>query len=303
MAYKFLLSDESVNSYGTRILTEGIGLDDYLKNPIVLWGHIRSWSDKEDQILPIGKIVKLWIEDKKLYGEIVFDAKDEFAQKIESKVKQGILNACSVSINVTTTSDDSSVILQGQRYATIIECSLREVSIVDIPANKNCVRLFDSGTGRELNFSEGQECFLLPLLKPEKMNFKDDVIAALELKDTNEQAVVAEVVRLKAAEKENVSLKEENTSLKGKLQTYLDKEVQEQKDAIATLVDNAVKARKITESDKADYIALAEKDFERTKKVLDALSGVTEPDAVNHSESDPWGSRFAEIRQRTAAGK
>lgn len=50
MAYTFLLSDESVNSYGTRVLTAGIRLDDYEKNPVVLWNHTRAWSDREDQI-------------------------------------------------------------------------------------------------------------------------------------------------------------------------------------------------------------------------------------------------------------
>lgn len=55
MAYTFLLSDETINSYGTRVLTAGIRLENFLKNPIMLWNHTRAWSDKEDQILPIGR--------------------------------------------------------------------------------------------------------------------------------------------------------------------------------------------------------------------------------------------------------
>ena len=277
MAYTFLLSDESVNSYGTRVLTNGIRLDDYKKNPVVLWNHIRAWSDKEDQVLPIGKVVKIWKDGDKLYGDIEFDSKDAFAIKVANKVEQGIIRACSVSISVVTTSEDEAVLVQGQTRPTVMESRLREVSVVDIPANKNCVRLFDDGTGAELSFADGQDSFLLPLLKSKKkkkMNLNDEILSALELKDADERAVVAEIVRLRGEAKAAETLRQENGTLKEELKGFRDKEEDARKAAITDLVDGAIKARKIATSDRADYIALAEKDFDRTKKVLEAMSGV-----------------------------
>ncbi len=298
MAYTFLLSDESVNSYGTRVLTEGIRLDDYEKNPVVLWNHIRAWSDKEDQVLPIAKMVKIWKEGDKLYGDIEFDSKDAFAAKVANKVEQGIIRACSISISVITTSEDESVLVQGQTRPTIMESRLREVSVVDIPANRNCVRLFDDGTGTELGFSDGQDSFLLPLLKSKKMNLNDEILSALELKDADERAVVAEIVRLRKEAKAAETLRQENGTLKEQLKGYRDKEELDRKAAIVTLVDDAIKARKIVASDREDYIALAEKDFERTKKVLDAMPGVKELKENEETDSkDLWAERFREIEE------
>ncbi len=301
MAYTFLLSDESINSYGTRVLTDGIQLDDYKRNPVVLWNHIRAWSDKEDQVLPIGKVVKIWKDGDKLYGDIEFDAKDAFAVKIANKVEQGIIRACSISISVITTSEDEAVLVHGQTRPTVMESRLREVSVVDIPANKNCVRLFDDGTGAELSFAAGQDNFLLPLLKSKKtkkMNLKDEILSALELKDADERAVVAEIVRLRGEAKAAETLREENGRLKGELKGYRDKEEENRKAAVAGLVDDAIKARKITASDRADYIALAEKDFERMKKVLDAMPGVKELQEDEEKQpKDLWAERFREIEE------
>lgn len=304
MTYQFLISDESVNSYGTRVLTAGIRYDEYLKNPIVLWNHIRAWSDKDNQVLPIGKVLRLWMENSKLYAEVEFDQNDEFAQKIEAKVAQKIINACSIGIAVVTTSEDNSVIVQGQSRPTIIECRLRELSIVDIPANKNCVRLYDDGTGKELTFAAGQDNFLLPLLKNQnEMNFKDDVLALLGLKEADDQAVINQITALMNGSKEATTLRERVTTLEGELQTYRDKEKAVRQAEIVSLVDGAIKERKITAAQREDYISLAEQDFDRTKKVLDSIAAVPEPESATHSDkADAWEERFREIRQRTAAG-
>lgn len=305
MTYTFLISDESVNSYGTRVLTAGIRTGDYLKNPVVLWNHIRAWNDKTDQVLPIGKVVRLWAESDKLYAEVEFDQNDEFAKKIEAKVAAHIINACSIGIAVVTTSEDSGVIVQGQSRPTIIECRLRELSIVDIPANKNCVRLYDDGTGAELTFAAGQDNFLLPLLKNQNnMNLKDDVMALLGLKEADDKAVVKHITDLMNGNKETATLRERVTTLEGELKTYRDKDAAARQAEIVSLVDGAIKERKITAGEREDYIGLAEQDFDRTKKILGKMTGVPEPDAATHNDkADAWEMRFREIRQRTAAGK
>lgn len=301
MAFTFVLSDESVNSYGTRVLTDGIRLGNYQKNPIVLWNHTRSWSDKEDQILPIGRIEKLWVEGDKLMGDVTLDQKDNFAQKVQSKVEQKIINMCSISVAVITTSEDASVIVQGQSRPTIIECELREVSIVDIGSNKNAIRLYDACDGKEINLSDGGEKnFLLPLLdtinKDKNMDFKE-VKDLLGLRDKEDGEVKTEIARLRGLETEVVTLRGDKQSLTDRLKVFTDKEEADREAAVVSLVDDAVKTRKITASEKPDYLALAEKDFETTKKILDARKGVEEPQEQDGGTSNVWEERFREIRE------
>ena len=50
-----IISTEAVNSYGSRVLTDGIDLSQYERNPVLLWMHRRSW---EPGAMPIGKVEK-----------------------------------------------------------------------------------------------------------------------------------------------------------------------------------------------------------------------------------------------------
>ena len=130
----FILSDESLNSYGFRVLTNGIDIKSFEKNPIMLSMHDRS-------ILPIGKWENLRVEDKKLLGDAVFDDNDELARKIKSKVEQGILNATSIGIDIVELSEDRDLLEKGQYRPTVTKSRLFEVSIVDIPSNANALKL------------------------------------------------------------------------------------------------------------------------------------------------------------------
>ena len=59
MAKDVIVSTEAVNSYGSRVLTEGIDLSQYEKNPVLLWMHRRSW---EPGAMPIGRVENLRAE-------------------------------------------------------------------------------------------------------------------------------------------------------------------------------------------------------------------------------------------------
>lgn len=74
-----IISTEAVNSYGTRVLTSGIDLEQFKRNPVLLWMHRRAF---DGQSMPIGKIDNLRVEEGKLIGTPVFDQNDDFARKI-----------------------------------------------------------------------------------------------------------------------------------------------------------------------------------------------------------------------------
>ena len=65
-----IISTEAVNSYGSRVLTAGIDLSQYERNPVLLWMHRRCW---EPGAMPIGKVENLRIEDGKLIGQAAGD--------------------------------------------------------------------------------------------------------------------------------------------------------------------------------------------------------------------------------------
>ena len=126
----FVISDESVDRQGEIIKQDGWDFKNYLKNPVVLFGH-----DSYD--LPIGKSVKIWTEDTKTYMTIEFAATIyEKAMVIWNMVKAGILNTVSVGFI-------NKEYLDGEDYDNFVltKNELLEVSIVPVPANPNAIVL------------------------------------------------------------------------------------------------------------------------------------------------------------------
>ena len=126
MAQTFILSDNSVNSHGFIVKTEGIDTTRFCKNPIMLYNHDRNGGI-------IGRWEKLRVVDGKLLADAVFDEKDGLGAMINDKVKRGFINSVSIGMNPL-----EEIIENGVR--TVIKSELIEVSIVDIPANPNAVK-------------------------------------------------------------------------------------------------------------------------------------------------------------------
>lgn len=59
------ISNESLNSYGTRVLTAGMNIEQYNRNPVLLYMHERG------QV--IGLVKDLKVEGEEVTGELVFD--------------------------------------------------------------------------------------------------------------------------------------------------------------------------------------------------------------------------------------
>ena len=132
---RFIISDESVNRYGYRILSRGMSTASFEKNPVVFYNH-GTFS------LPIGKGKNLQHEvDGTITLDIDFDMEDEQAVAVQKKAERGFLNACSVGIDVLETSTDASLVLTGQTRPTVTRSELLELSICGIPGNRNALRL------------------------------------------------------------------------------------------------------------------------------------------------------------------
>lgn len=128
MYKEFLLSDESLNSYGFKVRTKGINLTNFDRNPVMYYNH-----DRERGI--IGKWTNLNIRKNKLYGTPVFDENDAFGAEIARKVKDGFIRAASIGA-------DNINIQEIDGEPVVVFCDLLEVSICDIPSNKNSLMLY-----------------------------------------------------------------------------------------------------------------------------------------------------------------
>ena len=159
-----IISTEAVNSYGSRVLTSGIDLSQYERNPVLLWMHRRSW---EPGAMPIGKVENLRIEDGKLIGTPVFDQNDDFAKRIESKWENGYLRMASAGLETVETSPDPALVLPGQTRVTVTRSKLVEVSIVDIGGNDEALQLCGAD-GKLLKLAAGEDNPGLPLLQLKK---------------------------------------------------------------------------------------------------------------------------------------
>ena len=153
------LTNNSLNSYGTRVLTQGIDTSRYEANPILLYMHERGTV--------IGVVTNIEKTDDEITGELQFDEATELSRQCKQQFEFGSLRMVSVGLDVVEVSDAPDVILPGQAFYTVTKSILFEVSLVDIGANPDAIRL--RYKGKMLNLSDGG-ANPLPALKPINMD-------------------------------------------------------------------------------------------------------------------------------------
>lgn len=194
---KVVISTPSLNSYGTRVLTSGIDIEQYKKNPILLYMHRRG--EREDA--PIGRVDDVHIEGDKLVGSLVFDEKDDFGKKVAQKWADGFLRMVSAGLTIIELSDDPAVLLPGQRRMTITKSKLDEVSVVDIGANDDALALYNAEGGR-IALAQGDD-LSLPLLQTTptpntSQSMNEKIVLALGLsKEATEEQVLGAIAQMK----------------------------------------------------------------------------------------------------------
>ncbi|MFB9862383.1 hypothetical protein, partial [Rufibacter immobilis] len=129
---RFTVSTEAVNGYGFRVLTAGINMDHFRRNPVMLWMHKRATGGSRSEVLPLGFWEDLEVRDGAVTAVPVFDDKDPFALSIYHKVENGTLRMASVGIVANRTEKLGGV-------STVTESTLKEISIVDIGANADAL--------------------------------------------------------------------------------------------------------------------------------------------------------------------
>lgn len=261
----FILHDESVNSYGFRMLTSGVLLDEFKKNPVMFYNH-------DDREMPIGRWENIRIEEGKILAEANFDQGDPRANEIARKVEEGYISACSVGAWVLESSSDISIYLEGQNAPTVTKWSLREVSICNIPANHNALALYDANGKRvgETDIPTILELTDRQLTITGKKETMNEVVKTL-LNLSNDATIDDAIVAIRANQKTITSLTEEVEALRKEKKETEEKKLQEKRNRFEALLDQVVKGGGLVESQKESMTTLFDANPDETLRVLEAM--------------------------------
>lgn len=231
-ARTFVLCDgKKLNSYGFRVDPQGIDLERFNSNPVMLYRHDASYV--------IGRWENVRLSDGKLLADSVFDDQDEESAKIAGKVERGFIKGCSMGIRIL----DMSIV---DNIDTATRCELHEASVCPIPSDAGAIALYDENR-KKLTYEEVRLQF-------------NNHLKPIEMPEKTENSNVEQQLEAKTKE-----LESKNKELEAK-----DKEIAQLKsDAVKTYLEAAVESGKIGESEKAGFEKLAASDFDTVKSIID----------------------------------
>lgn len=182
---RFILSTESINRHGYRVMTNGIDLDRFRKNPVMFYQHNQYNA-------PIGRWEDIKVEsDGTLTAMPVFDVKDALGAEIKRKVDEGFLFAASCHFKSMIWTDEKAFLLQGQTRKTLLKSELLEASIVNIPGQADAVKL---------SATDGNET-IIPKLKNSIMDYSKIALALGLNSDASETEILAFITEQEAKSK------------------------------------------------------------------------------------------------------
>lgn len=267
---RFVLSDESLNSYGFRVMTSGIDLKRFKNNPAMFYNH-------NTRVLPIGRWDDIRIEEDKLTAEAVFDEGDSFALEVKRKVEKEMLRGTSIGISVLETSADPDKMLPGQDRSTVIKAELFEASITPYPSNKNALKLSFNNKIVSLNPDTNIEDWegIIPKVTNNDffdMNIKELAIALNMDEQSNYTQIVMEIQKV---QNENKSLKTELETVKAEKRLDFLKAVEEGQINFKDLISRGKRGLGAN-PDKSnwtlnDYRKYAPQELEKDKALLESL--------------------------------
>lgn len=296
MSKEVVINTSRLNCYGFRVLTEGIDLEQYKKNPVLLWMHTRPLRGTTDEVLPLGRVENLRVDGDRLIGTPVFDMEDEFAKKVAGKWEQGILKMVSAGIVVLEESNAPEHIVEGQRYATVTKSKLQEVSIVDIGANDDALVLYRDDKLIDLK-QDSELVKTLSLVKGSSgcLSAQTEETAVETINNNATMKTIALKLGLaESATPEQIvaaieGLQSENRTLKATQEAAATK-------SIELAVEQAVKSGKITADKKQHFVELGKKaGLESLSETLNLMGGAVRPNDVIH-QATPSGSEWKTLR-------
>lgn len=172
--FKAVITNGTVDRYGTAFDPKGARMDSYLKNPVVFLKHDRS-------TLPIGRAISLRLVEDQWEAEFEIDGFTELERLVIAKLNSGTLNAVSIGAVI----DPDRVEKMSDGSVVFRSWELHEFSVVDVPGNPEALvtaRDFSEIVNTHREFQMQQRAFG-ELLEREMMPVKrnlEDIQEALE---------------------------------------------------------------------------------------------------------------------------
>lgn len=254
MGKRVRISNDSLNSYGSRVLTSGMDVSQYNRNPVLLYMHERGNV--------VGYVKDLKVENNEVTGELMFDCASELSQRCKKQFEFGSLRMVSAGLEILEMSEDKDLLVVGQTRPTITKSKLFEVSVADVGANDDALVLHKDG--KRITLGRDGDC-PLPLLnnnnKQKKTEEMENKTIALNLglpETATEAEISAKIAELNAVKEQNASLLQEKEKL-----TLA---------RINSLVEQAIADKRIELNNKDQFVELGKKigteELEKTLRVL-----------------------------------
>lgn len=284
MGKRVRLTDDSLNSHGSRVLTAGVDIAQYERNPVLLYMHERGKV--------IGYMKDIEVKDGEITGEPVFDCATELSKQCKKQWEVGSLRMVSIGIDVLELSEEPEHLVAGQTAPTITKSKIFETSIVDIGANDNAIVMRHNG--KQITLGRDSEN-PLPVLSNKPQTTKQQmelktIALKLGLPETaDETAVLAKIGELNLTAAEVEQLKKDKNAL-----TLAQ---------VTDAVETAIKENRLTPDKKEHFINLGKTiGIDSLKATLDAMTPAARlSKTVNPSTGDisPAGqktyNKFSEV--------
>lgn len=254
MGKRVRLTDDSLNSHGSRVLTAGVDTAQYSRNPVLLYMHERGKV--------IGYMKDIEVKDGEITGEPVFDCATDLSKQCKKQWEVGSLRMVSIGIDILEVSEDPETLVVGQTAPTITKSRIFETSIVDIGANDNAIVM--RRDGKQITLGKDSENPLPMLSNNHKKTTKQMELKAIALKlglpeTADESAILTKIGELHNTAAEVATLKKDKEDL-----TLAQ---------VTAAVDAAIKENRLTADKKEHFVNLGKAvGIESLKATLDAMS-------------------------------
>ena len=293
MGKRIRISSESLNCYGTWVQTGGVDLEQYKKNPVLLWMHWRG--------VVVGCIRDLRVEGTDITGEPWFDEVREESRLCKQQWEKGTLRMCSPHFEILATSEEPALLKPGQTRPTVTKSKLVEVSMVDIGGNDDNTVIL-SYQGGELRLASGENSGVLPLLgtalamnggnlppldNPQNKKDMNEQLKTIALKlglqeTATEADILARIGVLQGHETANAELRKQLDDIRLA--------------GITRMVDDAVTAGKFTADKREHFINLGKAvGAESLKLTLDSMASATKPMQLLHAGGNAPSGQWARL--------
>lgn len=280
---EFCITDNSLNVYKYRCLTEGLQLDEVKKNPIGFLMHKRE-----------NGVVVRWedfrTENDQVFAKPVVNLSHPEGQSIADQIENGFLNAASVGkIVCLEATNDPNLKLEGQTGPTVTKWFPREISLVDIPGNYNALANLYDENDNELNLADFNNDNTDNTMSKNALNVAV-ILTALNLSDQAQEGEVLGVIQDLIDKADKVPILEKDLKDKEK---ELDSLKQEGvKKEVTNLIAQGKESKKLTEEMANKLSEKYATDPEGLKDLIDTMpTQISVVETINTPDLGDWENK------------